>query len=130
MLVCDIKQANIICPAIRLLCYFVNAFADELLTIAQYLNLVNHIVRRLERCSNLLERLPAPERDQSLRWQAGAFQNRAAVRDHVEQRLLHLIGNVLISNINIKAGRVARANTSRERAGILVRPRANRIFVM
>src|SRR5262245_16190474 len=124
----DVEQAYVVGPAVRLLSRFVDSFGNELLAVAQHLDLVDHVVWRLERGGNLLERRHAPEWDQPLGRQADTFEDRGAVLDHVDQSLLDLIRHVLVADIDIEARSVARADAGTERAGTCVCPRGDGVF--
>src|SRR5262245_21779278 len=82
-------------------------------------------VGRLEHGGDLLERCRTAERDQPLGRQADTHED-GALRDHIEQRLLHLIRHVLIQNVDVEARRVSRANTGAQLAGAVIGPRADR----
>jgi hypothetical protein len=124
----DAEQIDVVGPAVRLLCGFMDTFGDKLLAIAQHLNLVGDIVGRFERHAYLLERCRATKWDQPFRRLANTLEDCAAAND-VEQRLLHLVRNVLVPDIDVEARRVARADAGAERAGIGVRPRRDHVLV-
>src|SRR5262249_51048085 len=125
----DVEQLNVLGPAIGLLGVFVNSFGNELLAIGQDLDLMHGAVRRLERRAHFLERGDAAERNQALGWLANALENCAAARDHVEQRLLHFISDLLIADIDIEAWRIASANAGAQFARTLIGPCRYRIEV-
>src|SRR5262249_51399309 len=125
----DVEQRNVLGPAIGLLGVFVNSFGNELLAIGQDLDLMHGAVRRLERRAHFLERGDAAERNQALGWLANALENCAAARDHVEQRLLHFISNLLIADIDIETRRIASANAGAQFARTLIGPRRHRLKV-
>src|SRR5262249_40239289 len=64
MFVRDVEEVDVLLPAVRLLCRFVDALGDELLTVSQYLDLVNDVIGCLEGRADLLERRRTTERDQ------------------------------------------------------------------
>src|SRR5262245_66142216 len=56
------------------------------------------------------------------RWQAGALEDRAA-RQHVEQRLLHLIRHIGVADVDIETGRRLGADAGAQCSGICLCPR-------
>ncbi len=74
MFVCDAQQVSAVVPCVWLARVGVNTIGDELLAVAQHLDLMGDAVTRLEAHRHLLKRRLAAKRDQSLRRHAGAHK--------------------------------------------------------